>query len=490
MQMVAVKLVSWRTPLFVILISCFVNNDHALALQGREGARQSLGHYHTIEFSSLLPSSVCNPSKTKGPKQKQPSTLEVVHRHGPCSGQEDAKTTPSLLEVLSHDQSRVDYIQSQLVRTSNRNKPEDKEVDVPAQSGIPLGSNYYIVSLSLGTPKQPLSLALDTVSELTWTRCKPCIVSCNGQQDPIFNPSESRSFSNVSCSSTQCSQLSSVHVGRIISGCGPSDQCVYGILYGSNKTVAAGFLGKETLTLTPGDVIQNFIFGCGRYNEGNLGKTGGVLGLGQSPVSIVTQTSQKYGKYFSYCLPSSPSSTGHLTFGKNLVSRSVEFIPLVKSQHDTPFYFINVTSINLGGRILPIKQETFKSPGTIIDSGTVITRLDPVTYSALRATFTKLMGRRVPRAPSLGIFDTCYDLREVIPASIPAVAFTFDGNVTIDSPNGAYVYDDDTSRLCLAFAANKDARDVSIFGSTQQQSLEVAFDVAGGKIGFGINGCD
>ncbi|XP_073307694.1 aspartyl protease family protein At5g10770-like [Primulina huaijiensis] len=491
MQMAAVKLVICYTSLFFISVSCFLKNVHVL--EGiREGDKQSFGLYHTTKISYLSPSSVCNPSKTQGRNKKQSSTLEVVHRHGPCSdqlGQENAKTKPSLSEVLSHDQSRVDYIQAQLVQASNMNKPEDIEVNIPARSGIPLESNYYVVSLGLGTPKQPLSLAFDTGGDLTWTQCQPCLESCYKQQDPMFNPSASSSYSNISCNSRQCSQLFSGGTGIISSGC-VSGTCVYGVQYGVEDTFSSGFLGKETLTLAPGDEISNFLFGCGQYNAGKFGKIAGVLGLGKSHVSIVSQTSQKYGKYFSYCLPSTPSSIGHLTFGKNRVSRNVEFTPLVNSQRNTPFYFIDVTSITVGGRKLPIKPEAFKSPGTIIDSGTVITRLHPATYAALRATFTQMMGKSVPRAPPLGILDTCYDLRKVTPESIPGVAFTFGGNVTIDSPYGAYVYDDDTSRLCLAFAANKDVRDVSIFGSTQQQSLEVAFDVAGGKIGFGYNGCD
>ncbi|XP_073128843.1 aspartyl protease family protein At5g10770-like [Henckelia pumila] len=488
--MAAVKVlhVLWCTSLLFILVSCFLKDGHAL-----EGAKQSLGHYHTMEISSLSPSSVCKPSKTKGRNKKQSSTLEVVHRHGPCSDQlglENGKTRPSLSEVLSHDQARVDYIKARLVQASNMNKPEDTEVNMQAQSGIPLESTYYVVSLGLGTPKQPVTVAFDTAGELMWTQCQPCLESCYKQKDPIFNPSASRSYSNISCNSRQCSQLHSGGTGIVSIGC-ISGTCVYTVKYGAEGTFTSGFLGKETLTLTPGDEIPDFLFGCGQYNAGKFGKIAGVLGLGNSHVSIVSQTSKKYGKYFSYCLPSNPSSIGHLTFGKNRVSRNVEyFTPLVKSQGNTPFYFVDVTSMIVGGLILPIKPETFKSPGTIIDSGTVITRLQPATYAVLRDAFIQMMEKRVPRAPPLGILDTCYDLRKVSPKSIPGVAFIFGGNVTIDSPYGAYVYDEDTSRLCLAFAANKDAGDISIIGSTQQQTLEVAFDVAGGKIGFGYNACE
>lgn len=110
-------------------------------------------------------------------------------------------------------------------------KPVDKEVNIPALSGIALESYNYMVCL--GTPKQPVPLAFDTGSNLTWTQCKPCLVLFYEQQNPIFKHSASRSFSNVSCSSPQCSQLSSGH-RKIFFNCSISRKCVYGVVYGSN----------------------------------------------------------------------------------------------------------------------------------------------------------------------------------------------------------------------------------------------------------------
>ncbi|RAL52966.1 hypothetical protein DM860_007734 [Cuscuta australis] len=44
-------------------------------------------------------------------------------------------------------------------------------------------------------------------------------------------------------------------------------------------------------------------------------------------------------------------------------------------------------------------------------------------------------------------------------------------------------------QVCLAFARNGDAGHPGILGNTQQQTFEVVYDVAGGKLGIGAGGC-
>ncbi|CAI9755590.1 unnamed protein product [Fraxinus pennsylvanica] len=470
------------SPLFNLLLisftflSFFLIKSYAL-----EGRKVIESHYHTVEISSLLPASVCSPS-TKGPS-KRPSTLKVFHRHGPCSKYSQDKATPSLDEVLSHDESRVESIHFKINHNVDNDKIEDKKAIVPAKSGQSLGTGNYIVSLSLGTPKKSLSLVFDTGSDLTWTQCQPCARSCYTQKEPIFNPTESTSYSNVSCSSTQCSQLSSA------TGNSPkcfSQTCVYTIQYG-DQSFTMGFLSQDTLTISPSDVVPNFYYGCGQNNQGLFGNTAGILGLGQDALSIVSQTEQKYGKYFSYCLPSSSSSSGHLTFGNSGVSSNVKFTPFANSQ-DTSFYFINILGISVGTTQLSISPSVFKTAGTIIDSGTVITRLPPDAYSALRTEFKKGMSK-YPSAPAFSILDTCYDLSNYTTITIPKIGFTFDGNVKVDIVAMGTLVAVDSSRVCLAFAGNSDASDIGILGNVQQRTMEVVYDVAGGKLGFGPGGC-
>lgn len=420
--------------------------------------------------------------------------MEVIHKHGPCSQQASTKatTTPSLSDLLSRDQSRVESIRARFNSNSNSNtikskprKPRDKKGSHSVRSEARYGSGNYAVAVGLGTPEQTVSLEFDTGSSLTWTQCWPCLGSCYKQQDPIFNSSASSSYSNVTCNSAECSQLRSPTASKL--GCDAS-RCVYGVHYG-DRSYSLGFLSKEKLTLSARDVIPSFVFGCGQQNQ-FIGNDAGILGLGRSPLSIVYQTAQKYGKYFSYCLPSISSTMGYLILGKSGVPTSAKFTPFKGSSRNSTFYEVDILSISVGGRQLPIKQSVFQAAGSIIDSGTVITRLPPAAYSAVSAAFDELMGTMYPRAPKFSLLDTCYDIGANSTICIPTVSFTFGGNVKVDLDPVGIIAIVSRSQVCLAFAGNNDPSDVAIYGNVQQKTFEVVYDVAGGKLGFAPGGCD
>ncbi|KAA8525661.1 hypothetical protein F0562_007514 [Nyssa sinensis] len=464
----------------LLLFFLLCSSKEGYALEGRKITEgHLLQHTHiTFEISSLLPASVCSSS----PKGNKRASLKLIHRYGPCSqvGQDKANA-PTAAQILSHDQSRVDSIQSRL---STKNGLQDSKATLPANSGRPLGTGNYFVTVRLGTPPKELSLVFDTGSDFTWTQCQPCLGSCYLQKQAIFDPSQSSTYSNITCNSAQCSQLRSST--STSPRCSSGNTCIYGIQYG-DQSFSVGYFAKEKLTLTSTDVINDFLFGCGQDNEGLFRGTAGLLGLGREQLSIVSQTSQKYGKYFSYCLPSSSSSSGFLTFGNSGVSSNVKFTPLLTKPESPSFYFIEIEAISVGGKTLSIDKSVFSTAGSIIDSGTVITRLPPNAYSALRTAFTQQM-KKYPMAQPISLFDTCYDFTNYTTVSLPVISFSFSGGVNVDILSGIlYIFNQ--SQACLAFAGNRDANTVAIFGNVQQQTLEVVYDVAGGKLGFGAGKC-
>ncbi|XP_075508394.1 aspartyl protease family protein At5g10770-like [Primulina tabacum] len=443
---------------------------------------------HTIQIASLLPASLCTiPSNTKD-SDKTRSRMRVFHRYGPCSRLDQDKnaastTTPSLSEVLALDQSRVDWIQARLNSNSNTDQFTERKASLQVKSGRSLGTGNYIATVGLGTPLKTLSLIFDTASDLTWTQCQPCSGSCHPQQDPVFNPSTSSSYSNVSCNSAQCSQLSSATGNS--PGCSSGTTCIYLLAYG-DRSFTVGFLSKDKLTISSTDVFPNFVFGCGQNNQGLFGDTAGLIGLGRDPLSLISQTSSKYGRFFSYCLPTS-SSVGHLTFGKNGAPNNAKFTPFASSRIAS-FYYIDIIAISVGGHQLPISGAVFKAGGSIIDSGTVITRLPPAAYSTMSSAFQQGM-TKYKRAPAFSLLDTCYDFGNLTTVTMPTIAFIFGGNVRVDLEPLGILIAVSSSSACLAFARNKDAGDVTILGNTQQKTMEVVYDVAGGKLGFSPNGC-
>ncbi|KAK2973278.1 hypothetical protein RJ640_015679 [Escallonia rubra] len=455
------------TLLFCFLLSSF-KRGHASQYQ------------HTVQISSLLPASVCNPS-TKGPSKG--SSLTLTHRYGSCSQISGGKaSTPTLTEIFSRDRSRVKSIRSRLNFNSSKSNFQTSLATLPAIYGGSLSTGDYFVSVGLGTPKNNLSLIFDTGSTLTLTQCQPC-VSCYQQQDPIFDPSMSSTYSNITCASAECSHL--VTATGVTPNCSGST-CIYRIQY-DDQSSSVGFFGQETLTITSTDVFPGFMFGCGENNSlSGFDLIDGLLGLGRDQLSFVSQTAQKYGQYFSYCLPARSSSTGTLTFGNSGAPSNLKFIPMLNT--GTTFYFLDLTAIYLGGSELSISPTTFSTAGTIIDSGTVVTWLPPAAYSALQMGFRQQM-RMYPSAPSNSILDTCYDLSAYTTVTVPTISFLFGGNVTVGIDPSGILYPVSSSQFCLAFTANSAASDVGIFGNFQQKTLEVVYDVAGGKVGFGPGGC-
>ncbi|KAG6770559.1 hypothetical protein POTOM_026244 [Populus tomentosa] len=438
-------------------------------------------HVLTLEVNSLLASDSCDQS-SKGSLCvsviDKASSLQVLHKYGPCM---QVLNDRSHVEFLRQDQLRVDSIQARLSKNSGHGTFEEMATKIPAQSGIALGTGNYVVTVGLGTPKESFTLEFDTASGITWTQCQPCLGSCYPQKEQKFDPTKSTSYNNVSCFSASCNLLPASERGCFAS----SLTCTYQIVYG-DQSFSEGFFASETLTISSSDVITNFLFGCGQNNDGLFGQAAGLLGLSPSSESLTSQTAEKYQKQFSYCLPSSPSSTGYLNFGGK-VSQTAGFTPL--SPDFSSFYGIDIVGICVGGSQLPIDPSIFTTSGAIIDSGTVITRLPPTAYKALKEAFDGKMSN-YPKTNGDELLDTCYDFSNYATVSFPGVSVSFKGGVEVDIDASGILYPvDGVKMVCLAFAANKDDSEFGIFGNHQQKTYEVIYDGANGMLGFASGGC-
>lgn len=450
----------------------------SLLLDLSEGSgREIESNHHVVKVSSLMPKSVCSMSK-----DGRKSTLTVVHRYGPCSPLSSDKLTAT--QMLEQDRARVDSLQSRISgRAQSQAKVSLDQVTVPALSGRSMSTGNFIVTVGFGTPKKDMSLVFDTGSDVTWIQCQPCAGTCYSQQEKIFDPAQSSTYHNVSCSSAECLQVSSATGNP--ARCS-SSTCVYAIQYG-DQSFSVGFLSHEKLTLST-DVFPNFQFGCGQKNQGLFGKTAGLLGLGRDKISFVSQTAQKYGRVFSYCLPASSSSTGYLTFGGYKPSSAIKFTPLLTDSSNPSFYFLDFIGMAVGGRQLPISSSVFSAGGTLIDSGTVITRLPPSAYTALRSSFNQAMSK-YPSSSAVSILDTCYDFSGFSTVTVPKIVMQFRGGANINVDFSGIMVGVGSSKACLAFAGNSDASDVTIIGNKQQQTFEVIYDVGNARVGFGDGGC-
>ncbi|XP_061347834.1 aspartyl protease family protein At5g10770-like [Gastrolobium bilobum] len=427
-------------------------------------------HFHIVEFSSLLTASTCSPSAAVSSKEEG---LKLFHKYGPCSPSKHGKANaPSVRQILEGDQTRVNSkLQSKLYGKNN--------VKVKWDSS---NTNEYVVNVGLGTPKKELTLVMDTGSSLIWTQCQPCKLGsshgCFKQTDPIFDPSKSSTYINVTCPSHTCS-LTNTTLG--FSACSSTSTCEYVSSYVDGSSLG-GFLAKERLSVGS-DTFNDIIFGCAEINA-NVSVAGndGILGLDQGFLSFVeqTETANTYQRVFSYCFPSKASEIGFLKFGKaKRVSKSLKFTQLGAS------YGINLVGIKLGNTKLPI---AFKRGTASIDSGTVVTRLPTKDYITLREAYRKAMSHYQLAKP-FDILDTCYHVDSRRKLKIPKMSFLFADGLVLDLPHIGLAFPINSTLVCLPFAPYPGGVDRVLFGNVQQKTLEIVYDVAGGKIGFGYGGC-
>ncbi|RVW89338.1 Aspartyl protease family protein [Vitis vinifera] len=375
--------------------------------------------------------------------------LEMKHRDH-CSGV-TRDWNEKLQKRLTMDAERVKSLQSRIKRTVPSNTEDVSNAQIPVTSGIELETLNYIVTVELGARK--MTVIVDTGSDLTWVQCQPCD-SCIINMTPYSNHQH-------------------LH---------PTNQ-----FYAMHR-----LLGHEKLKFGT-ILVKDFIFGCGRNNKGLFGGVSGLMGLGRSDLSLISQTSGIFGGVFSYCLPSTErKGSGSLILGGNSSvyrnSSPISYAKMIENPQLYNFYFINLTGISIGGVAL---QAPSVGPSRIlVDSGTVITRLPPTIYKALKAEFLKQF-TGFPPAPAFSILDTCFNLSAYQEVDIPTIKLHFEGNaeLTVDVTGVFYFVKSDASQVCLALASLEYQDEVAILGNYQQKNLRVIYDTKETKVGFALETC-
>lgn len=364
------------------------------------------------------------------------------------------------------------------------------EVLLPVASGEKLHTLNYVVSVELGSQKT--TLIVDTGSDLTWVQCRPCNF-CYNQRDPLFDPSASATYRPVPCGAAACGALQ-LAAGDRRSCTAGQGACRYAVTYGDGS-YTRGELAKERITLGGGAAaVEGFVFGCGRSNRGLFGGAAGLLGLGRSELSLVRQSLPQFHGLFSYCLPAGDfDSAGSLVLGGDSAaayrnSSPVAFTPLLSDPHQSPFYFVNLTGATVGG--VQLHAPGFAAGKVLVDSGTVITRLVPSIYAAVREEFLRQFSG-YQAAPPFSILDTCFDLSGHEEVAVPRMKLEFEGGAAaaVDVSGIFYFAKRDASQVCLALASLSHEDQLGIIGNYQQKNLRVVYDTEGGRLGFAEEAC-
>ncbi|CAL5038184.1 unnamed protein product [Urochloa decumbens] len=437
--------------------------------------------------------SVCASQTTDFPQLDSSGLhLTLHHPQSPCSPAPLPSDLP-FSTVLTHDDARVAHLAARLATNNNDAPPrrptslrkkkatvDDSLATVPLSPGTSIGVGNYVTQLGLGTPATSYAMVVDTGSSLTWLQCSPCVVSCHRQAGPLFDPKSSSTYASVPCSASQCDELQAATLNP--SACSNSGVCVYQASYG-DSSFSVGYLSKDTVSFGSGS-FPNFYYGCGQDNEGLFGRSAGLIGLARNKLSLLYQLAPSLGYSFSYCLPTS-ASTGYLTIGSYSPGQ-YSFTPMASSSLDASLYFVTLSGMSVGGSPLAVSPSEYASLPTIIDSGTVITRLPTSVYTALsKAVAAAMAASGVQSAPAFSILDTCFE-GQASRVRVPAVSMAFAGGATMKLAARNVLIDVDDSTTCLAFAPTDST---AIIGNTQQQTFSVVYDVGQSRIGFAAGGC-
>ncbi len=182
-----------------------------------------------------------------------------------------------------------------------------------------------------------------------------------------------------------------------ITGC-PTAGCQYLYEYGGGGSTR-GNLATDTVTFGNASV-PSLGFGCGHNNTGFAGLDG-IVGLGQGPLSLISQLSNAgvISKRFSYCLVSySSQNSSPLLLGDLAVTSAppgVAYTPIQANPVYPTYYYLHLDGISVAGIRLKYPPATFAidssgNGGLILDSGTTITYLATDAYNAVLEVLKKI----------------------------------------------------------------------------------------------------
>ncbi|KAJ7952498.1 Aspartic proteinase nepenthesin-1 [Quillaja saponaria] len=409
------------------------------------------------------------------------------------------------------------------------------------QLSLPLspGSDYTL-SFTIGREHpQPISLYMDTGSDLVWFPCSPfeCIL-CEGKPTTNSTPPKIPKTAAVTCKSSACSAAHSSHSSSDLcaiaqcplelietSDCSSFSCPPFYYAYGDGSLIAR--LYRDSLSLpmsSPSLILKNFTFGCAHTT---LGEPIGVAGFGRGLLSMPAQLarfSPHLGNQFSYCLVShsfnkdrvrrlSPLIIGRydeeeMKFG----NEAPEFVytSMLENPKHPYFYCIGLVGISIGKKTIPAPEilkrvDNRGNGGMVVDSGTTFTMLPSSLYDSVVTEFDHRVGKFHERAS--GIEDKtglspCYYFDKLV--EVPVMTLHFVGHKSsVVLPRNNYFYEfidggDGFGKKkkvgCLMLMNGGSEAELNggpgaTLGNYQQQGFEVVYDLEKRRVGFAKRQC-
>ncbi|PKI78331.1 hypothetical protein CRG98_001274 [Punica granatum] len=354
-------------------------------------------------------------------------SIELIHRDSPRSPLYNPAETPT---------QRLRKSLARNIARANSLRQAAAATGSAPFSTVTSNGGEYLMNISIGTPPFQILGTADTGSDLIWTQCEPC-TNCFQQVDPLFDPQKSSTYRDVSCTSSTCSSLGSTS--------------------------------------------------CGTFND----KTSGIIGLGGSSISLISQMGQATGSKFAYCLvPLTAEAKGEkssqLSFGSRaeVTGSGTVSTPLVPKSPDT-FYFLTLEAISVGSSRIEFggSAGSASEGNIIIDSGTTVTRLPEDFYSQIESALTNQIELQPVDNPPVPDLPLCYRTT-TDDINAPVLIAHFTGADVMLGPLNTFIRLDENN-LCFAFAPTPTSVGVeAIYGNIAQHNFLVGYDIEKKAVSF------
>lgn len=362
----------------------------------------------------------------------------------------------------------IDVIHRRSNSSSSRfSKTDDDQLGSPYANTV-FTTSEYLMKLQIGTPPVEIEALIDTASSIVWTQCLPCL-SCYNQQDPIFDPSKSSTYKEKKCDED------------------PNNPCRYEANY-ADQSYSKGAYATETVTFqsTTGQpfVMAETTIGCGHNNSLTSPTASGIIGLDRGASSLISQMSENFYGFFSYCF--SRKETSKINFGSNgVVSGHGTVATTMFRRTEKPnFYYLNLDAISVGeNRVETMGTPFYSLEGNIIiDSGTTYTYLPDGFCNKVKDAVDSVV--KVEQAPFSGDM-LCYNTADIDVFPVITMHFSGGADLVLDKYN---MYDNTGDGYCLAISCVGPTED-AYFGNRAQNNLLIGYDSSSELVSFESTDC-
>ncbi|KAK2997645.1 hypothetical protein RJ639_025608 [Escallonia herrerae] len=376
----------------------------------REGVRSSLARasYLTRQHGAKIALSSSSSSSTPGKNPDQAAQEKITESFWAPIVHRSSPESPFYDPNAKPDDIILESVRSSLARGYylSRFRRRGAPPSSPAQYPEALLQNEFLMKYKIGTPPVDAYGILDTGSSVTWLQCAHCAT---------------------------CSDVMTLDHGSSTS--------------------------PHKLEL---------LFGCAEYNNSTVP---GIVGVGNTTASLIAQLNHFRFTYLIHM--NFKNTSGWIRFGEPLDTESPS-TPLLPN--DFGYYQLDLKGITVSGVDLQIPPDVFQmSPGipasgSIIDSGTTFTLLNPMAFDVLTEKVSEFMSPRKAYSIVKSDFKLCFE--EEIPYTMAITFHLTNMNLTICRSN-AWIR---VERMnCLAIL--KSPSELSVLGMYQQRNLQVGYDL-------------